>query len=70
MLMRQRQCVCVCVLVWHVPGKPYRRGKLSTVDLLVLPSLDQLLLIVQTLFTFFTKQATLMRRLTVQKILL
>jgi hypothetical protein len=33
--------------------------------LLVLTSLDQLLLLLQTLFTFFTKQATLKRRFTV-----
>ncbi len=43
---------------------PRWRGRLSTVDLLVLTSLDQLLLMMQTLFTFFTKQATLMRNLT------
>ncbi len=47
------------------PGKPYWRGRLSTVDLLVLTGLDQLLLIVKILFTFFTNQATLMRRSTV-----
>jgi hypothetical protein len=36
--------------VWYFPGNPYSGGKLSTVDLLVLTSLDQLLLIMQTLF--------------------
>ncbi len=39
-------------------GNPYWRGKLSTVDLLLLSSLHQLLL---TLQTFFTKQANLLR---------
>jgi hypothetical protein len=34
------------------PRNPYRRRKLSTVNLLVQTSLDQLLLIVQTLFIF------------------
>jgi hypothetical protein len=43
-------------------GKSYRRGRLSTVDLPVPTSLDQLLLILKILFTYFTKQATLMRR--------
>jgi hypothetical protein len=38
---------------------------LSTIDLLVLPRLDQLLLILKLLFTFFAKQATLTRRSTV-----
>ncbi len=33
-------------------GKSYWRGRLSTVGLLVLTSLDQLILILQTLFTF------------------
>jgi hypothetical protein len=37
------------------PGNPYWRGCLSTVDLLVLTSLDQLLVILQTTFTFFSK---------------
>jgi hypothetical protein len=36
-------------------GNPCRRETLSTVDLLVLTSLDQLLLTMQTLFTSFTK---------------
>ncbi len=66
---------------WVLPGNPYRgkrlstvdllvptsldRGRLSTVDLLAPTSLDQRLLIVKTLFPFFTKQTTLMRRSTV-----
>ncbi len=45
-------------IVWT--GNPYWRGRLSTVDLLVLTSLDQLLLIQQKILCFFTKQATLM----------
>ncbi len=46
-------------------GNPYRKGRISTVDLLVLPNLDQLLLKMQTLLTFLHKHATLMRRSTV-----
>ncbi len=38
------------------------KKKLSTVDLLVLPILDLLLYILKLLITFFTKQATLVRR--------
>jgi hypothetical protein len=34
------------------PGKPILRAKLNTVDLLVQTSLDQLLLILLTLFAF------------------
>ncbi len=37
---------------WQRPGNPYWRGRLSTVDLLVLTSLDQLVKILKTLFTF------------------
>ncbi len=48
-----------------LPGKPYWRGRISTIDLLVLTSLDQLLLILKILFIFFTKQASSMRRSTV-----
>jgi len=44
------------------PGNSHWRGRLSTVDLLVLTRLDQLLLKLPTTFTFLTKQATLMRR--------
>ncbi len=45
------------------PGSPYRMGRLSTVDLLVLTSLDQLI-VYCILLTFVTKQDTLMRRST------
>jgi hypothetical protein len=50
-------------------GKSYWRGRLSTVDLLVLSSLDQLLLKLKLLYAYLTKQATLMRRLTVLSLL-
>ncbi len=43
-------------------GKTYQRGKLSTVDHLVLTSLEQLLFIRNILLTVFTKQANSMRR--------
>ncbi len=41
------------------------KGRLSTVDLLVLTSLDQVIFIMKILFNFVTKQTTLMRRSTV-----
>jgi hypothetical protein len=47
------------------PGNTIWRGRLSTVDLLVLTSLDELLFILKILLTFVTKHATLMRRSTV-----
>jgi hypothetical protein len=47
-----------------ITGKSYRRGKLSTVDLLVLTSLDQLPFL-KILLTSFTKQASSMRGSTV-----
>ncbi len=47
-------------------GKSYLNGWLNTVDLLVLTCVDQFLLILKILFNSFTKQATLMRRSTVQ----
>jgi hypothetical protein len=45
--------------------KPYRKGRLSTVELLVLSSLDQLLFIMKALLTFLTKQSMSMRGSTV-----
>ncbi len=51
------------------PGKSYWRGRLSTVDLLELTSLHQLLFILKIVFTLFTKQGTLMRRSTVLSLL-
>ena len=46
-------------------GKSYSRGRLSTVDLLVLTRLDELSFILRVLFTFSMKQTILMRRSTV-----
>ena len=46
-------------------GKSYWGGRLSTVVLFVLTSLAQLIFILKILFSFFTKQATLVRRSTV-----
>jgi hypothetical protein len=46
-------------------GKTNWRGRLSTVNLLVLSGLDQLLFILIILLTLFTKQATIIRRSTV-----
>ncbi len=43
-------------------GNSYKRGRLSTVDLLVLTSVDQLVFILNTIFNFVTKQAILTRR--------
>ncbi len=43
-------------------------GRVSTVDLLVLTSLDQLVSELKILFTIFTKQPTLMRSSTVQSL--
>ncbi len=53
--------------IWPTPyaEKSYWRGRLSTLDLLVLTSLDQIVYILEILFSFFIKQATLMRRSTV-----
>jgi len=59
-----QQAVYICRLK-YLSGKSYRVERLSTIDLLVLTSFDQLLLIMQTLFTFFTAQVTLMMRSTV-----
>ncbi len=39
-------------------GKPYLRGRLSTLDLLVLTGLDQLIFVLKILYKFFIKQAT------------
>ncbi len=47
---------------WQSARKSYCSGRLSTVDLLVLTSLDQLLFIMKILFTFITKQSTFIRR--------
>ena len=47
------------------PGNPYRRGRISTVELLALTSLYQLLIKLKRNFSFLTKQPFLMRRSTV-----
>ncbi len=58
----ERLVTQVCLLYsWHARW-PYCRGRLSTVDILVLTSLDQLLFIVKILFTYVTKQASLVGR--------
>jgi hypothetical protein len=44
-------------------GKPHWRGRSSTVDLLELTSLDHLVFILKEIFSLYTKQVTLMRRL-------
>jgi len=46
-------------------GNTYRKGRISTTDLLVLTSSDQLILVLNIPFSFFTTQAVLMRRQTV-----
>jgi hypothetical protein len=61
------------ILLWGLPtklakekaGNSYWRGRLSTVGLHVLTSLDQLIFTMKILCTFWAKQATLMRRSTV-----
>ena len=47
------------------PGNYYLRARNSTVDLLVLNSLDQVLFILKIFLISFTQQATIMRRSTV-----
>jgi len=59
-------CELRSLIKWYLePGKPYWRGNLSTVDLLVLTSLDKLPFTKKILITFVRKQAKLMRRSTV-----
>ncbi len=52
------------------PGSPYRKGRLSTVDLLAPTSLVQLIFMFKILLTFVTKQAALIRRSSVQSLAL
>jgi hypothetical protein len=66
--IQTRQLRIVSRLFYHAAGslwsgKSYWRGRLGTVDLLVLTRLDELF-ILKILFTVFTKQPTLMRRST------
>jgi len=49
-----------------LPGNPYSRGRISTIDLLVLNSLDRLLL--YRFFFIFTKRIILTRRSTVLRL--
>jgi hypothetical protein len=49
---------------------PYRKGIISTVDLLVLTSSEHLLSILKLYLSLFTNQPSLMRRSTVQSLLL
>jgi len=59
--------VANCLVYGSKPGNPDRRGRLSTVDgLLVLTSTNQQLSILKILFFFFTKWAILMRWSTVR----
>ncbi len=51
---------CFDLFQWGEAGKPYWR--ISTIDLLVLTSLDQLLFILKLYISIFTKQPILMRR--------
>jgi hypothetical protein len=44
------------------PGNPYWRGWTSTVDLLILTSLDKLVFKLKKLFSFVAKLAISMRR--------
>jgi hypothetical protein len=39
-------------------GTPYRKGRLGTVDLLVITTSDQPIFILKILFSFVSKQAT------------
>ncbi len=50
------------------PWKPYWKGRLSTIEPLVLTSLYQLIFILKISCSFFTNQVTLMRRSTVLSI--
>jgi hypothetical protein len=56
------------ILSWGITGKPCSRERLSTTDILVLTSLDQLIFKLKILFTFIAKQGTLMWKLTVLRL--
>jgi hypothetical protein len=47
--------------LWSGAGNPNRRGRSSSVDLLVLTSLDQLVLMLLKYFCFLTKRVILTR---------
>ncbi len=66
LMVNMRVVVMLSVIILGVrAGNPYCRGRLSTVDLLVLTGSNHLDLEMKMYFTFFTKQATLTRRSTV-----
>ncbi len=54
--------------LWTIQGSLTEGDGLSTIDLLSLTSLDQLLYKLKVLLTISTKQGTLMRRSTVQSL--
>jgi len=66
-MMRQvfYNCATTAVQTKILPRKSSLGIRLSTIDLLVLTGSYQLLHALKIVFTFFTKQATLMRRSTV-----
>jgi hypothetical protein len=49
-------------LLLHIPRNPYWKESFGAIELLVLTSLDQLVLILKKIVYIFTKQSTLMRR--------
>ncbi len=51
-----------------LPRNSHSKGKLRTINLLAPTSLDQLIFTLKILYTLVTKQATLMRRSTVQSL--
>jgi hypothetical protein len=54
----------------HPSGIPYRRGRISTVNLRILTTSDELLLMLKNILFFNTKQAIIMRRSTVLHLIL
>jgi hypothetical protein len=56
--------------MYALTRKPCGRRRLSTVDLLLLTSFDQMLFILKILFTYVTKYVALMRRSIVLNLLL
>ncbi len=56
MFLYKDRCAFICT---PYTGNPYWRGRLSIVDLFALTSLDQLLLILQTLFLFLQNKLAL-----------
>ncbi len=56
-----RICILLMLLLRDLAKKSYWGGRLSTVDLLVTTNLDQRVFILKISFSFFTKQAVLMK---------